>query len=44
MTLLAAALFVPEGVGVSLTGFAYNLIWVTVGSFIGGTLLVAELY
>lgn len=44
MTLLAAALFVPDSVGVSLNGFAYNLIWVTVGNFIGGTLLVALPY
>ncbi|WP_312561682.1 formate/nitrite transporter family protein [Anaerospora sp.] len=44
MTLLAAALFVSDSVGVSLTGFAYNLIWVTVGNFIGGTLLVAFPY
>lgn len=44
MTLLAAALFVPDGVGVSLTGFAYNLAWVTLGNFIGGVFAVAFPY
>ena len=44
MTLLVTALFAPDGVGVSLIGFVYNLTWVTVGNFIGGTMAVAFPY
>lgn len=44
MTLLAAALFVPDGVGVSLAGFTYNLAWVTLGNYIGGALVVGFPY
>ena len=44
MTLLVTALFAPDGVGVSLIGFVYNLTWVTVGNFIGGTMAVAFTY
>lgn len=44
MTLLAAALLAPETVGVSMAGFIYNLVWVTLGNIIGGSLFVGASY
>lgn len=44
MTLLAAALLAPGASGISLTGFIYNLAWVTLGNFIGGALIVGSSY
>lgn len=44
MTLLAASLFVPGAAGVSIGGFAYNLLWVTLGNFVGGALFVGFPY
>lgn len=39
MTMLALAVFGGDGQGVGWTGYAYNLLWVTLGNTIGGMLL-----
>ena len=44
MTLLAAALMIPGGAGLSMTGFWYNLGVVSLGNFIGGALFVGSSY
>lgn len=44
MTLMTAALFQPSGQAVSIAGFAYNLVAVTLGNMIGGILFVAIPY
>ncbi len=44
MTLLSIALFIPHGLGVSITGLAYNLIFVSLGNIIGGALFVGAAY
>lgn len=43
MTILGAALLVT-GTGVSLSGAAYNIIWVSAGNFIGGAVVVGFSY
>ena len=44
MTLLCVALLSPMGAAVSLGGYAYNLLVVTLGNMLGGILLVALPY
>lgn len=44
MTLLSAALMIPGGAGLSMTGFWYNLGVVSLGNFIGGALFVGSSY
>ena len=44
MTLLTIGLFDPAGQAVTLTGYFYNLIFVTVGNMIGGILFVGLPY
>jgi len=44
MTLLATALMIPDGPGVSMAGFWYNIGIVSLGNFIGGWLLVGGSY
>ncbi|MCW6108947.1 formate/nitrite transporter family protein [Clostridium sporogenes] len=44
MTLLSIALFIPHGLGISISGLAYNLIFVSLGNIIGGALFVGAAY
>lgn len=44
MTLLSVALLNPMGAAVTLSGYAYNLLFVTLGNMIGGVLFVAVPY
>lgn len=44
MTLLAVALLAPGTAAVSLDGFIYNIVVVTLGNFIGGALVVGGSY
>lgn len=44
MTQLTVALLAPSGQAVSLTGYVYNLLTVTLGNMIGGILFVAVPY
>ncbi len=44
MTLLTAALFAPYGAAVSLGGYFYNILVVTLGNMLGGILLIAAPY
>jgi nitrite transporter NirC len=44
MTLLTAALFAPYNASVSISGYFYNILIVTLGNMMGGVLLVALPY
>ncbi|WP_238907398.1 formate/nitrite transporter family protein [Clostridium sp. YIM B02506] len=44
MTLLSIGLFIPHTTAVSLSGFIYNLSFVTLGNMIGGALVLAIPY
>lgn len=44
MTLLSTVLIIPGAEALSLTGFIYNMFWVTLGNFIGGALFVGLPY
>jgi nitrite transporter NirC len=44
MTLLSAALMIPHTAAISIGGFAHNLLWVTLGNFIGGTVFIEAAY
>ncbi|SEP43888.1 formate/nitrite transporter family protein [Propionispora vibrioides] len=44
MTLLTAALLAPGAAGVSVGGFIYNIVWVTLGNVIGGALVIGYSY
>ncbi|ERK28323.1 formate/nitrite transporter family protein [Clostridium intestinale] len=44
MTLLSIGLFIPHTAAVSLSGFIYNLSFVTLGNMIGGALVLAIPY
>lgn len=44
MTLLAIALFNPLGQAVSLAGYGYNLLWVTLGNIVGAAVFLAIPY
>jgi nitrite transporter NirC len=44
MTLLSIGLFIPHTAAVSISGFIYNLSFVTLGNFIGGAVVLAIPY
>ena len=44
MTLLSLSLLLPHNVEISLSGFGYNLTWVTLGNIVGGALFVGMAY
>ena len=45
MTIMASGLLDPNGVaGLSIGGYVYNLVIVTIGNMIGGAILVAGPY
>jgi nitrite transporter NirC len=44
MTILAVAMFGNHPDTVSVAGFAYNMLWVTLGNIIGGAVFVAGSY
>jgi nitrite transporter NirC len=44
MTLLSLGLLIPHSAEISLTGFAHNLTWVTLGNIVGGALFVGMAY
>lgn len=44
MTLLSAALLIPNSTGVTLSGFIHNIVWVTFGNVIGGALVIGLSY
>jgi nitrite transporter NirC len=44
MTLLSLSLMIPHGAAISIGGLAHNLIWVTIGNFIGGAVFIGAAY
>jgi nitrite transporter NirC len=44
MTLLSAALMIPHSTAVSIGGLAHNLLWVTLGNFVGGAVFIGAAY
>jgi len=44
MTLLTTALMIPHTAVISIGGLAHNLIWVTLGNFVGGAVFVGAAY
>jgi len=44
MTLLSASLMIPHSVAISIGGLAHNLIWVTLGNFVGGAVFIGAAY
>ena len=44
MTLLTTALMIPHGAAISLGGLTHNLIWVTLGNFVGGAVFIGAAY
>jgi len=44
MTLLSLALMFPHGPDVSLLGLSHNLLWVSLGNFVGGGVFVGMVY
>lgn len=44
MTLLTTALMIPHGAGISLGGLTHNLLWVTLGNFVGGAVFIGAAY
>ncbi|MBU3114611.1 formate/nitrite transporter family protein [Clostridium lacusfryxellense] len=44
MTLLSVSLMVPHGAAISMGGLAHNLIWVTLGNFVGGAVFIGAAY
>jgi len=44
MTLLSAALMIPHSATISIGGFAHNLLWVTLGNFVGGAVFIGAAY
>ncbi|MBX4265732.1 formate/nitrite transporter family protein [Clostridium estertheticum] len=44
MTLLTTALMIPHSVAISIGGLAHNLIWVTLGNFVGGAVFIGAAY
>jgi nitrite transporter NirC len=44
MTLLSAAIMIPHGAAISIGGLAHNLIWVTLGNFVGGAVFIGAAY
>ncbi|MBU3177457.1 formate/nitrite transporter family protein [Clostridium estertheticum] len=44
MTLLTTALMIPHTEAISLGGLAHNIIWVTLGNFVGGAVFIGAAY
>ena len=44
MTLLSTALMIPHDTAISLIGLTHNLIWVTLGNFVGGAIFIGAAY
>jgi nitrite transporter NirC len=44
MTLLATALMIPHTAVISVGGLAHNLLWVTLGNFMGGAVFIGATY
>lgn len=44
MTLLSVSLMIPHGAAISIGGLAHNLIWVTLGNFVGGAVFIGAAY
>jgi nitrite transporter NirC len=44
MTLLSAALMIPHTAAISIGGLAHNLLWVTLGNFVGGAVFIGAAY
>ncbi|MCB2355866.1 formate/nitrite transporter family protein [Clostridium estertheticum] len=44
MTLLTTALMIPHSAAISIGGLAHNLIWVTLGNFVGGAVFIGASY
>ncbi|MBW9169596.1 formate/nitrite transporter family protein [Clostridium estertheticum] len=44
MTLLTTALMIPHSAAISIGGLAHNIIWVTLGNFVGGAVFIGAAY
>ena len=44
MTLLSAALMIPHTAAISIGGLTHNLLWVTLGNFVGGAVFIGATY
>ncbi|HEY8889500.1 MAG TPA: formate/nitrite transporter family protein [Clostridium sp.] len=44
MTLLSTALMIPHTTAITIGGLAHNLIWVTLGNFVGGAVFIGAAY
>ncbi|MCB2291723.1 formate/nitrite family transporter [Clostridium sp. CS001] len=44
MTLLSVSLMIPHGAAISAGGLAHNLLWVTLGNFVGGAVFIGTAY
>jgi nitrite transporter NirC len=44
MTLLSVSLMIPHGAAISIGGLAHNLLWVTLGNFVGGAVFIGAAY
>ncbi|MBZ9685416.1 formate/nitrite transporter family protein [Clostridium estertheticum] len=44
MTLLSVALMIPHGASISIVGLTHNLLWVTLGNFVGGAVFIGAAY
>lgn len=44
MTLLSVSLMIPHGAAISARGLAHNLLWVTLGNFVGGAVFIGAAY
>ena len=44
MTLLSASLMIPHTTAISIGGLAHNLLWVTLGNFVGGAVFIGATY
>jgi nitrite transporter NirC len=44
MTLLSVSLMIPHGAAISAGGLAHNLLWVTLGNFVGGAVFIGAAY
>lgn len=44
MTLLSISLMIPHTAAISIGGLAHNLLWVTLGNFVGGAVFIGAAY
>lgn len=44
MTLLSVSLMIPHSAAISIGGLAHNLLWVTLGNFVGGAVFIGAAY